>query len=92
MIAVPPADDVAHLDNVLMAEVADLNTQLGRYVLQFLDVDAGRAEPLSVADELALADRVNAMAEGLRARAVRRGEDGEPPRLLVRRELEPADG
>jgi hypothetical protein len=80
--AIPPPDDAAHLDNLLMAEVTSLNTQLGRYVLRFLDADAGRAASLSVEEERALADRVAAMAEGLHARAARRDEQGKPLRLL----------
>ena len=84
MTAVPPPDEAAHHDNVLMAEVTQVNTLLGRYVLHFLDADAGRTEPLSVADERALADRVARIAEGLRARAQRRELYG-TPRLLVDR-------
>jgi len=88
---IPPPDEAAHLDNILMAEVASLNNQLGRYVLRFLDTDAGRAAPLSTADEQALADRVSALADGLRARAARRDQHGEPPRLLVLASHEVAD-
>jgi hypothetical protein len=82
MTTIPPPDEAAHLDNLLMAEVTSVNNQLGRYVLRFLDADAGRAEPMSVVDERALADRVAAMAEGLHARAARRDEQGEPLHLL----------
>jgi hypothetical protein len=84
MTTIPPPDESAHLDNVLMAEVTQVNTLLGRYVLRFLDADAGRAEPLSVTDERALADRVTRIAEELRARARRRELHG-TPRLLVDR-------
>ena len=82
MTAVLPPDEAAHEDNVLMAAVANVNNQLGRYVLRFLDVDAGRAEPLSPYDERALADSVTAIAEGLRARATRRERHGESPCLV----------
>jgi hypothetical protein len=61
-----------------MHEVTTLNTELGRYVLRFLDADTGRAAPLSVADELALADKVTAVAAGLRARVDRRKREGDP--------------
>jgi hypothetical protein len=81
MTAIPPPDDAAHEDNVLMAAIANVNNQLGRYVLRFLDTDAGRTEPMSPFDEHALADSVNAIAEGLHARATRRQRHGEPPAL-----------
>lgn len=80
--ATPPPDEAAHHDNLLMAEMASLNNQLGRYVLRLLDADAGRAEPLSTNDERALSDRVAALAMGLRARADRRDTDGKPPRMV----------
>lgn len=65
-----------------MAAIADVNHQLGRYVLRFLDADAGRAQPLSPYDERALADAVTAIADGLRARAARRQRHGETPALI----------
>lgn len=61
-----------------MHEVTVVNTLLGRYVLRFLDADAGRCEPLSTEDERTLAGEVAAVAEGLRARAERRDRPGEP--------------
>lgn len=82
MNTVPLPDEAAHKDNLLMADVTSLNSQLGRYVLRFLDADAGRAEPVSTADERTLADRVTAVADGLRARAARRDRHGE--RRLLR--------
>lgn len=82
MSSVPPPDVAAHEDGRLMHDVTVLNTELGRYVLRFLDADSGRAEPLGVTDELALADRVAAVAAGLRARAVRRQRAGNPPPLI----------
>lgn len=78
---VPPPDEGAHLDNLLLADMASLNNQLGRYVLHFLDADAGRIEPMSTDDERELADQVTALADYLRARANRRDQDGEPLRL-----------
>jgi hypothetical protein len=82
MNAIPPPDEAAHEDNVLMAAITNVNTQLGRYVLRFLDADAGRDKPLSPHDERALADSVTAIAEGLRARADRRQRHGETPALI----------
>jgi hypothetical protein len=82
MSTIPAPDPVAHDDGRLMHDVTVLNTELGRYVLRFLDADTGQAEPLSVGDELALADRVSDVAAGLRARAVRRQHAGSPLPLI----------
>lgn len=92
MTAVPPPDETAHLDNLLMAEVTSLNNQLGRYVLRFLDADAGRAASPTVEEERALADRVAAVAEGLLARTARRDQRGDPMPLLGPATAETADG
>jgi hypothetical protein len=73
----------AHQDNLLMAEVSRVNGVLGRYVLRFLDADAGRAEPLGIADERALAGQVADLAGRLRARAARREHEGEPRPLVA---------
>jgi hypothetical protein len=82
MSAVPPPDPAAHDDGRLMHDVTALNTELGRYVLRFIDADTGRVEPLSVTDELALADKVAVIAAGLRARATRRQRSGDPAPLI----------
>jgi hypothetical protein len=82
MNTTPPSGEIAHQDGVLMAEVTQVNTLLGRYVVRFLDSDAGRAEPVSTDDERTLADRVANVAEGLRARADRREWQGDPPPLV----------
>jgi hypothetical protein len=82
MIEIPPPDDLAHQDGVFLAEVTALNATLGRYVLHVLDVDAGHAAPLDVANERALADQVTSVAAGLRARAARRQLGEAPPPLL----------
>lgn len=66
------ADDAAHSDGLLMHELTVVNALLGRYVLRFLDADAKRAAPITTAEERALAERVNAAADGIRARAERR--------------------
>ena len=83
MSRVPLPDDAAHQDGLLMHEVSDLNALLGRYVLRFLDADAGRTSPFPPDDELVLADRVAALAEALRARAARRAHQTDPPRQLT---------
>jgi hypothetical protein len=77
--SVPPLDDAAHLDGLLMHELTVVNAQLGRYVLRYLDADAGRAEHVSPAEERALAEQVRAAADGIRARAARRELHGASP-------------
>jgi hypothetical protein len=69
---VPPLDEAAHLDGLLMHELSTLNDHLGQYVLKHYDADAGRAEPVTIAEERALADSVTTAAEAIRARAARR--------------------
>lgn len=80
--SIPPPDDAAHQGGMLVAELTQVNTLIGRYVLRFLDADAGRAEPLSTDDERALADRVTRAAEALRTRAARRALASNPPPLV----------
>lgn len=73
----PPPDELAHHDAVLMAEVTSLNTVLGRYVLRFLDADAGGPAEQPPADERALAERVAAVAVAMHGRAARRQQQGD---------------
>jgi hypothetical protein len=75
MSSVPPPDEAAHLDAQLMHEVTVVNAQLSRYVLRFLDTDAGRAGPILPAEERVLADQLSAAADGIRARAARREQE-----------------
>lgn len=71
-LSIPQPDETAHEDSVLIAELAELNTMIGRYILRFLDADAGRAEPISTDDELALVERATSAIDTLRARIERR--------------------
>lgn len=71
-LSISQPDEAAHQDSVLIAELAELNTMIGRYILRFLDADAGRAEPISPEDERALVERATRVIESLRARAERR--------------------
>jgi hypothetical protein len=75
------SDEAAHLDGRLMHELTKVNYQLSRYVLRFLDADAGRVSPAPVADELALASCLETAAGAIRARAERRssGSDSGNP-------------
>jgi hypothetical protein len=84
MNTVPPPDEVAHQDGVLMAHVSKLNDQLGRYVLRFLAADALHAEPMSPQAEDSLAERVADVADAMRARADRRAQHGDPAPLIER--------
>jgi hypothetical protein len=72
------SDDAAHEDGLLMHEVTVVNAMLGKYVLRCLDADALRTAPIPPADEHALADRLTATAEGIRARATRRSQNERP--------------
>ncbi|OLF07491.1 hypothetical protein BLA60_26535 [Actinophytocola xinjiangensis] len=81
MRTVPPPDPAAHHDFRLLHDMTDLNTELSHYVVRFLDADAGRAEPPTVTYELALADKVAAVAATLRDRAERRHDSGPALRI-----------
>lgn len=83
MPQVPPPDDNAHHDGRLMHQISDLNARLGRYLLRHVDADAGLTPGIPPEDELALADRVTALAVALRARAARRAREVAPLRLLT---------
>jgi hypothetical protein len=72
---IPGPDDAAHNDGLLMHELTVVNSQLGRYVLRYLDADAGQAEPINPSDERALADRLARAAEAIRNRAASREQD-----------------
>jgi hypothetical protein len=67
-----PGDDAYHDDKQLIAALTALNGQVSRYVLRYLDADAGRVVPTSVEDELALGERIVELGEAVRARAERR--------------------
>jgi 3-methyladenine DNA glycosylase Tag len=76
-----PGDEAFHDDKQLMADLTVLNGQLSRYVLQMLDADAKRAQPIDVADERTFAQTLRAMAERLQERADRRTGPETPPAL-----------
>jgi hypothetical protein len=69
---IPPPDEGAHEDSVLIAVLAAVNTMIARYILRLLDADAGRAAPISIEDERALVDSVADVLGSLRSRAERR--------------------
>lgn len=74
----PPPNDQAHEDSCLMHDLTVTNTQLGRYVLRYLEADNGHANPVPTTDERALADRLHTAAEAVFARANRRDQDEQP--------------
>jgi hypothetical protein len=82
-----------HDELTLMAELSKVNNQIARFVLGLLDADAGRREPVSVADEAYLAGRLVDVGHALQDRAIRRAtapsdDAGQVPGSL-RRQIEP---
>ena len=67
-----------------MHELSAVNAMLSRYVLQFLDADAKRVEPLSTADERTLAARLAEAAGAVQARVERREQHDDPAPLIER--------
>lgn len=67
-------NDYAFLgDRRLIANLAALNEQVSRLVVRLLDADAGRAEPVSVADEQTFAASLRVMADRMQERVNRHG-------------------
>ena len=73
--AVPPPDDAAHQDSMLMAELATLNTLVARYILRSMGMENRDVADVSPTDERSLANLLVSAADGLRARASRRERD-----------------
>jgi hypothetical protein len=72
---IPGPDDAAHEHGRLMNDLTVVNTMITRYVLDYADADAGRAEPIPVSDECDLAERLISAAGAVLARAKRRARD-----------------
>jgi hypothetical protein len=81
-----PTDQDWPEDKALIAELSRLNGQVAQYVLRHLDADAGRAAPVSIDDETALAEHMTVLAAALQARVDRRAASGEQP-LMVEGEV-----
>jgi hypothetical protein len=62
-------------ESELIAALAGVNTEIGRYVLRALDADAGRDEPTSPAAEYRLGNLLVDLGGDLQARAADRSED-----------------
>jgi hypothetical protein len=74
-----PGDDSWQADKALMASLTPLISLLSIYVMRYLDADAGQGEPISVADERTLGEKVLALGTALQARADRRALLGSAP-------------
>jgi hypothetical protein len=59
-------------DKTLMADLSRLNAEITRYVLRYLDADAGQIEPISTHDEQTLGQRLIEMGQRIQHRAARR--------------------
>jgi hypothetical protein len=70
-----PSDAGWTEDKLLVADLAHLNAEVGRYVLRYFDVDAGHAEPVSAAYEDAFGQRLIGVGERVRQRVARRATD-----------------
>jgi hypothetical protein len=56
-------------DSKFIAELTSLNTWIGRYVLRYLDADAGRTKPAAPQDEQALGDRLVTLGLAMQTKA-----------------------
>ncbi len=74
-----PGDKDWQTDKELISELTPLIAQLSTYVVRYFDADTGEVEPISVANERALGDRMTALGAGLHARADRREALGDHP-------------
>lgn len=64
-------------DRLLIGRLASVNSQVARFIVRELDVDAGVAESMTPDEELALAKLVEQAGRDLRSRATRRIEGRE---------------
>jgi len=64
-----PADPVWHDHAVLVADLATVNRQLSRYIIDVLDSDARRGDPVSSTQEAALGRQLVELGHRLQARA-----------------------
>jgi hypothetical protein len=52
-----------------IADLTRLNTWIGRYVMRFLDADAGRTQPATTQDDQALGDQLVALGLAMQTKA-----------------------
>jgi hypothetical protein len=71
-------EDTTHSDRQFVHELTVVNALLSRYVLRYLDAGVEQVGPIAAVDDHALAERLNAAADGIRARAAQR--DSAPKR------------
>jgi hypothetical protein len=67
-----PSDTAWAEDKILLADLSHLNTEVGRYILRLLDVDADRADPVSTTYEDDFGQRLITAGERLQYRAAQR--------------------
>lgn len=60
-------------ESMFIAELTRLNNWIGRYVMRYLDADAGRTQPATTQDEQALGDQLMALGQAMQTKA-RHGE------------------
>lgn len=65
-------DEAWKEDLEFIADLAQLNDRLKRYVLRYMDADAGRTSPVGTADERALGSWMVELGKALQSRADRR--------------------
>ena len=68
-------------ESMFIAELTRLNTWIGRYVMRYLDADAGRTQPATAHDDQVLGDQLVALGLAMQTKA-RQGElsHGDPVR------------
>lgn len=82
-----PGDDRWTEDKAPLAKLSHLNTEITRYILRQLDVDARRAEPIPTDDEHAFGQRLIELGTQVQQRAARR--QAQPGRSVIDGNPEP---
>lgn len=81
--ALLPGDEAWSEDNVLLADISDLNAAIARYVLRQLDVDARQAAPMPVGDEQTLGRQLVDLGERVQRRAARQAAQAKPAERAI---------
>lgn len=82
-----PGDDGWIADKALLANLSHVNTEITRYVLGQLDVDARRSEPIPTEDERAFGQRLIDLGAQVQQRAAQR--QAKPGRPVIDANPEP---
>lgn len=59
-------------DKLLISAISKANPRMGYYALRLVDVDAGQAEELPVAEEVELGKTIESIGQTIQARAAKR--------------------